>query len=58
MVEDEPDDTPLKPGDPVWVKSVAKRGVFLSANSRGEAQISLGKITLKIKKGDYYKVKK
>lgn len=58
VVEDEPDDTPLKSGDPVWVKSVAKRGVFLSANSRGEAQISLGKITLKIKKGDYYKVKK
>ena len=45
-------------GDPVWVKSLGKRGVFVGANPRGEAQIALGKITVKIKKGDYYKVRK
>ena len=29
VVEDEPDDTPLRRGDSVWVRSLAKRGTYL-----------------------------
>lgn len=58
VVEDEPDDTPLKDGDSVWIKSLAKRGTLLRRNARGEAEIAIGKLTVKIKAGDYYKVKK
>ena len=58
VVEDEPDPSPLKIGDAVWIKSLSKRGILAGVNSRGEAEINLGKLTVKIKKGDYYKVKK
>lgn len=58
VVEDEPDNSPLRDGDGVWVKSLAKRGVLVRRNARGEAEIAIGKLTVKIKAGDYYKVKK
>ena len=57
VVEDEPDDTPLHRGDSVWVRSLAKRGTYLGSNSRGEADVSFGKLSVKVKAGDYYKVK-
>ena len=44
-------------GDNVWVKSLGKKGKVLKMNSRGEAEISFGKIVVKVKKNDYYKVK-
>lgn len=57
VVEDEPDSSPLKDGDPVWVKSLSKRGTLVRRNSRGEADVAFGKLTVKVKSGDYYKVK-
>lgn len=57
VIEDIPDDSPLRVGDNVWVKSLKKRGKLLSVNGRGEAQISFGKLSVKVKNGDYYKVK-
>lgn len=57
IVEDEPDDSPLRPGDNVWVKSLSKRGTLKAVSSRGEAEVGFGKLTVKVKPGDYYKVK-
>ena len=57
VVEDERDDTPLKDGDPVWVKSLSRRGILVKRNSRNEADVAFGKLTVKVKEGDYYKVK-
>jgi len=57
VVEDKPDNTPLHVGDNVWVKSLQKKGKLLSMNSRGDAQVSFGMLSAKVKKGDYYKVK-
>ncbi len=58
VIEDEPDTSlPLIPGNNVWVKSLAKRGVFVGKNTRGEAEVRFGKLTVKVKPGDYYKVK-
>ena len=57
VVEDAPDDSPLNVGDNVWVKSLQKKGKLVSMNNRGEAQIAFGKLTVKVKKDDYYKVK-
>ena len=57
IVEDEPDDSPLRPGDSVWVKSLSKRGTLKAVNARGEAEVVFGKLTVKVKPGDYYKVK-
>ena len=57
IVEDTPDDTPLNIGDNVWVKSLAKKGKLVSMNGRGEAQVAFGKLSVKVKKDDYYKVK-
>ena len=57
VVEDEPDlSAPLAVGDDVWIKSVGKRGTLVSLSPRGEAVVSLGRITVKVKKGDYYRV--
>ena len=57
IVEDEPDDSPLRPGDNVWVKSLSKRGTLKTVSARGEAEVVFGKLTVKVKPGDYYKVK-
>lgn len=57
IVEDEPDDTPLEPGDFVWVKSLARRGQLKGVNARGEAEVAFGKLAVKVRQGDYYKVK-
>lgn len=57
VVEDVRDDSPLKIGDNVYVKSLQKKGKFLSVNKRGEAQVSFGKLSVKVKKDDFYKVK-
>lgn len=57
VIEDEPDDSPLNVGDNVWIKSLKKRGKLLAVNGRGETQILVGKLLVKVKKGDYYKVK-
>ena len=57
IVEDEPDDSPLRPGDNVWVKSLSKRGTLKAVSARGEAEVVFGKLTVKVKPSDYYKVK-
>ncbi len=47
-----------KVGDKVWVVSLAKNGVLVSINERKkESEIKLGKILMKIKNNDYYKIK-
>lgn len=57
VVEDVKVDGPLNIGDNVWVISLQKKGKLTSVNGRGEAQIAFGKLNVKVKKGDYYKVK-
>ena len=57
VVEDVKDDSPLKIGDNVFVKSLQKKGKLASVNQRGEAVVAFGKLTTKVKKDDYYKVK-
>lgn len=57
VVEDAPDPTPLRVGDDVWVRSLAKRGRLKGINARGEAEVQFGKLSVKVKNGDYYKVK-
>lgn len=57
VVEDVKDDSPLKIGDNVFVKSLQKKGKLTSVNKRGEAVVAFGKLTTKVKKDDYYKVK-
>lgn len=58
VVEDEPDtSSPLVAGNNVWVKSLLKRGIFVGRNTRGEAEVRFGKLTVKVKPGDYFKVK-
>ncbi|MBO4554745.1 MAG: endonuclease MutS2 [Clostridia bacterium] len=57
VVEDEPDESPLEIGDFVWVKSLQKKGKLVSVNNRGDAMVAFGKLTAKVKKNDYYKVK-
>ena len=57
VVDDVPDNSPLKIGDSVFVKSLQKKGKLVAINQRGEAQVSFGKLTTKVKKDDYYKVK-
>lgn len=57
VIEDEPVSGELKVGDNVWVKSLGKKGKLVKLNSRGEADVAFGKIVVKVKKDDYYKVK-
>ena len=57
VVDDVPDNSPLKIGDNVFVKSLQKKGKLVAINQRGEAQVSFGKLMTKVKKDDYYKVK-
>lgn len=57
VIEDVKDDSPLHIGDNVFVKSLQKRGKLMQINARGEAQVSFGKLSVKVKSGDYYKVK-
>lgn len=57
IVEDAPDNSPLNIGDNVWVKSIGKKGKLVEVNSRGEAKVLFGKLTTKVRKNDYYKVK-
>lgn len=57
VVEDVKDDSPLKIGDNVFVKSLQNKGKLTSVNQRGEAVVAFGKLTTKVKKDDYYKVK-
>ena len=57
VVEDAEIPGEIKIGDNVWVKSLGKKGKVLKMNSRGEAEISFGKMTVKVKKNDYYRVK-
>lgn len=57
VVEDVKDVSPLKIGDNVFVKSLQKKGKLTSVNQRGEAVVAFGKLTTKVKKDDYYKVK-
>lgn len=57
VVEDVKDDSPIKIGDNVFVKSLQKKGKLTYVNQRGEAVVAFGKLTTKVKKDDYYKVK-
>lgn len=50
VVEDVKDDSPLKIGDNVFVKSLQKKGKLTSVNQRGEAVVAFGKLTTKVKK--------
>lgn len=52
-----PDETPLNVGDSVYIKSLGKRGKLVSVSLRGEATVTVGKLSLKVKHGDYYKVR-
>jgi DNA mismatch repair protein MutS2 len=45
-----------KVGDKVYVKSLKNAGELLSVSPRGEAEVRLGKLTVKVKNGDYAKV--
>ena len=53
----EEDKSPLKPGDNVYVKTLDKVGVLVKLTSKGDAEVTLGKIHTNVKKGDFYKVK-
>lgn len=57
VVEDQEIPGEIKIGDNVWVKSLGKKGKLVKTNNRGEAEVSFGKLSVKVKKGDYYKVK-
>ena len=52
------DETPPKAGDEVYVISLAKKGVLLSLNAKGDGEVKMGKLTVRVKKGDFYKIKK
>lgn len=52
------DNSPLENGDTVYIKSLQKSGRLLSVSPRGEATISVGKLNIKTKNGDYFKIKK
>ena len=56
VVEDQEIPGEIKVGDNVWVKSLGKKGKLVKANNR-EGEVSFGKISVKVKKNDYYKVK-
>ena len=56
-VKTEIDNTPLKVGDNVYVKSLDKVGVLTKLTPKGDAEVTLGKIHTKVKAGDFYKVK-
>lgn len=53
----EEDKSPLKPGDNVYIKTLDKVGTLVKLTSKGDAEITLGKIHTNVKKGDFYKVK-
>ncbi len=53
----EEDKSPLKPGDNVYIKTLDKVGVLVKLTSKGDAEVTLGKIHTNVKKGDFYKVK-
>ena len=56
-VKTERDDSPLKVGDNVYVKSLDKVGVLTRLTPKGDGEVTLGKIHTKVKAGDFYKVK-
>lgn len=55
------DDTPLEGapvvGDNVFVKSLSKKGKLVKLGARGEGEVAFGKLIVRVKKGDFYKVK-
>ncbi|MCQ2602820.1 MAG: hypothetical protein MJ193_02705, partial [Clostridia bacterium] len=57
VVDDKPIQGEIKVGSNVWVKSLSRRGEVKSINGRGDAEVAFGKLVVRIKKGDYYKVK-
>ncbi len=57
IIKDKPDNSPLKVGDNVFVKSLSKKGTLVDISPRGEAEVSFGKLKVKVKKDDFYKVK-
>lgn len=57
VTEDQEIPGEIKVGDNVWVKSLGKKGKLVKTNNRGEAEVSFGKLSVKVKKGDYYKVR-
>jgi dsDNA-specific endonuclease/ATPase MutS2 len=57
VIEDQEIPGEIKVGDNVWVKSLGKKGKLVKTNNRGEAEVSFGKLSVKVKKGDYYKVR-
>lgn len=52
------DDSPLKVGDTVYVTSLSKSGVLSSLSPKGDGEVKFGKLSVRVKKGDFYKVKK
>jgi len=57
IVQDEEDKSPLNIGDKVYIKSLSKKGTLQTMKQNGDAQVLIGTITTRVKKGDYYKVK-
>lgn len=57
VTDDAPVAGELKIGDNVWVKSLSRKGKLVKVDGRGEAEVSFGKLIVRVKKNDYYKVK-
>lgn len=58
VIPEKVDNSEAGEGDLVYIKSLKNKGVLLSVSPRGEAEVRLGKLTVKVKDGDYYKIKK
>lgn len=52
------DDTPPKKGDSVYVISLSKCGILSNLSPKGDGEVKFGNLSVRVKKGDFYKVKK
>ena len=52
------DDAPPKKGDTVFVVSLSKSGILCNVSSKGDGEVKFGNLSVRVKKGDFYKVKK
>ena len=52
------DDAPPKKGDTVFVVSLSKSGVLSNVSPKGDGEVKFGNLSVRVKKGDFYKVKK
>ena len=47
-----------KKGDTVFVVSLSKCGVLSNVSPKGDGEVKFGNLSVRVKKGDFYKVKK